>query len=46
MAAEWTPHSCEICINLDPIKVETPMSCSKKKTVFDCDFCRIMINSN
>lgn len=31
MAAEWTPHSCEICINLDPIKVETPMSCSKKK---------------
>jgi hypothetical protein len=21
MAAEWTPHSCDICVNLDPIKV-------------------------
>jgi hypothetical protein len=20
-AAEWTPHSCDTCINLDPIKV-------------------------
>ena len=20
-AAEWTPHSCDKCINLDPIKV-------------------------
>ncbi len=20
-AAEWTPHSCDVCINLDPIKV-------------------------